>query len=168
MMKLKALTAAVLVTLSAGAFAAVTPVAPTFPVTILSDSDVADFGDSSFSGIATWNYASTFSLDLTMFGVGSDTFSYTLSKIGGASTSPAPFSFVNAVGSKHKQYIGLSAGMYSFSYNVDMLDGSSAGLTLKSSIAPMAPVPEPETYAMLLAGLGLMGAIAKRRKDKQA
>jgi hypothetical protein len=30
----------------------------------------------------------------------------------------------------------------------------------------MAPVPEPETYAMLLAGLGLMGGIA-RRKQKQ-
>lgn len=29
-------------------------------------------------------------------------------------------------------------------------------------------VPEPETYAMLLAGLGLMGAIARRRKDKAA
>lgn len=28
-------------------------------------------------------------------------------------------------------------------------------------------VPEPETYAMFLAGLGLMGAIAKRRKSKQ-
>ena len=28
------------------------------------------------------------------------------------------------------------------------------------------PVPEPETYAMLLAGLGLMGAIARRRKQK--
>lgn len=27
-----------------------------------------------------------------------------------------------------------------------------------------APVPEPETYAMLLAGLGLVGAIARRRK----
>ncbi len=27
-------------------------------------------------------------------------------------------------------------------------------------------VPEPETYAMLLAGLGLMGAIARRRKSK--
>lgn len=26
-----------------------------------------------------------------------------------------------------------------------------------------APVPEPETYAMLLAGLGLMGALARRR-----
>lgn len=30
-----------------------------------------------------------------------------------------------------------------------------------------APVPEPETYAMLLAGLGLMGVIARRRKSKQ-
>ncbi len=29
-------------------------------------------------------------------------------------------------------------------------------------------VPEPETYAMMLAGLGLMGAIARRRKAKAA
>ena len=31
-----------------------------------------------------------------------------------------------------------------------------------------APVPEPETYAMLLAGLGLMGGIARRRKAARA
>ncbi len=30
--------------------------------------------------------------------------------------------------------------------------------------AALAPVPEPETYAMLLAGLGLMGALARKRK----
>jgi hypothetical protein len=29
---------------------------------------------------------------------------------------------------------------------------------------PVASVPEPETYAMLLAGLGVIGAIARRRK----
>ncbi len=29
-------------------------------------------------------------------------------------------------------------------------------------------VPEPETYAMLLAGLGVMGAVARRRKAPQA
>jgi hypothetical protein len=29
----------------------------------------------------------------------------------------------------------------------------------------MQAVPEPESYAMLLAGLGLMGTIARRRKS---
>jgi len=32
----------------------------------------------------------------------------------------------------------------------------------------VAAVPEPETYAMLLAGLGVLGAIARRRKQKGA
>lgn len=31
-----------------------------------------------------------------------------------------------------------------------------------------APVPEPETYAMLIAGLGLMGFVARRRQKKLA
>jgi hypothetical protein len=34
--------------------------------------------------------------------------------------------------------------------------------------ANISPVPEPETYAMLLAGLGLMGGMARRRKQKLA
>jgi hypothetical protein len=33
-------------------------------------------------------------------------------------------------------------------------------------LASVAPVPEPETYAMLLAGLGLMGAVTRRRKQQ--
>ena len=41
------------------------------------------------------------------------------------------------------------------------LDGTSFKSTLVA-----APVPEPETYAMMLAGLGLMGTIARRRKQK--
>ena len=32
----------------------------------------------------------------------------------------------------------------------------------------LTPVPEPETYAMFMAGLGLMGFIARRRKNVQA
>ena len=32
----------------------------------------------------------------------------------------------------------------------------------------VSAVPEPETYAMMLAGLGLMGTIARRRKNKHA
>ena len=34
--------------------------------------------------------------------------------------------------------------------------------------APISPVPEPETYAMLLAGLGLMAGVARRRKKQLA
>jgi hypothetical protein len=33
-----------------------------------------------------------------------------------------------------------------------------------SAVASLAPVPEPETYALLLAGLGLVGTMVRRRK----
>lgn len=34
--------------------------------------------------------------------------------------------------------------------------------------SPVSAVPEPETYAMMLAGLGLIGAIARRRQQRKA
>lgn len=33
---------------------------------------------------------------------------------------------------------------------------------------PVGAIPEPETYAMLMAGLGLLGAVARRRKQQAA
>ena len=41
-------------------------------------------------------------------------------------------------------------------------------LNLVSSSTVSAPIPEPETYAMMLAGLGLMGFVARRRRQKEA
>lgn len=34
-----------------------------------------------------------------------------------------------------------------------------------TNVATLQPVPEPETYAMMLAGLGLLGVVARRRKQ---
>jgi hypothetical protein len=39
-----------------------------------------------------------------------------------------------------------------------------AGPNSTQDLGVFAPIPEPETYAMLLAGLGLMGFVARRRR----
>lgn len=47
--------------------------------------------------------------------------------------------------------------------------GTSSYISAASATVPLipAPVPEPETYAMLLAGLCLVGVVARRRKARQ-
>jgi hypothetical protein len=46
------------------------------------------------------------------------------------------------------------------------LQNQGDGVLASYAMLDIAPVPEPESYAMLLAGLGLMGTIARRRKTK--
>ncbi len=45
--------------------------------------------------------------------------------------------------------------------------GTLGGIYSGSIETVAAPVPEPETYAMLLAGLGLMGAVVRRRSSRK-
>jgi hypothetical protein len=49
--------------------------------------------------------------------------------------------------------------------NITGVTGGTAGGIYAGAIA--AAVPEPETYAMLLAGLGLMGAVVRRRGTRK-
>ena len=44
--------------------------------------------------------------------------------------------------------------------------GNPTGLRVEFLSSNVAAVPEPETYAMLLGGLALVGAVARRRKQK--
>jgi hypothetical protein len=60
---------------------------------------------------------------------------------------------------------GWSSADSSGTGNAPTIPWCSWTATLKSYTYDVAAVPEPETYAMLLAGLGLVGAIARRRKS---
>lgn len=57
-----------------------------------------------------------------------------------------------------------AAPAYVWDVGVMNLTDSSGGLHQDL----LAPIPEPETYAMLLAGLGLMGFVVRRRQRKLA
>jgi hypothetical protein len=43
--------------------------------------------------------------------------------------------------------------------------GTARGVTTYSVDFTAAPIPEPETYALMLAGLGVVGYIARRRRN---
>ena len=62
---------------------------------------------------------------------------------------------------------GLAAGSYEVRFgNGQCCSYQEFGVDNVSITLP--PVPEPETYVMLLAGLGLLGFAARRRKQKEA
>jgi hypothetical protein len=59
----------------------------------------------------------------------------------------------------------LPAGMYQLKVSGTGITGASASYGGNIVATPVAaPIPEPETYAMLLAGLGVVGFVARRRK----
>lgn len=59
-----------------------------------------------------------------------------------------------AAGTYYLQIAGNASGTYGGLYNGAI------------NITTTSPVPEPETFVMMLAGLGLMGAVARRRNKK--
>ena len=71
-------------------------------------------------------------------------------------------------------FVGLIDAANPFS-NIVLINGTSGldvafqdgfGYDLLTTGTPVAAIPEPETYALLLAGLAAVGAAARRRKEK--
>jgi hypothetical protein len=59
----------------------------------------------------------------------------------------------------------LVAGDYYLQVSGNMVSNTGASF---GGAVMLAPVPEPETYGMMLGGLGVLGFLARRRKSKQA
>ncbi len=89
------------------------------------------------------------SLTNTFSGTGNSGFLFALDAIQAAQANP----FV--IGTNR---IGLSASVLNATGGVETFFVTNLGTP------PVAAIPEPETYALMLAGLGLMGFVLRRRK----
>ncbi len=82
---------------------------------------------------------------------------------GGVQTTASTNASVVAAASNmiyNAQHGSAGSTQYSFS----LYTNSNKQDYLVATMGPVAPVPEPETYTMLLAGLGLIGFTASRRR----
>lgn len=87
--------------------------------------------------------------------------SYSILTAGGATTGNS-WDYSSLIGTVHTAT--LAAGSYYYRvFGEKTVDGSTALYGLTSSVVA-APVPEPETYALLAAGLGVIGFVSSRRR----
>lgn len=141
---------------------------------------------SSHAADADWGAHAPLALDITVLPAGSffDTFSFTLGAQSIVTGSVDTFGSViggfslwdkggdGLIGTSDDLGLGggafggttsLTLGAGSYYYAVSGNAFSAGGYAIASS-AVAAPVPEPETYAMLAAGLGIVGFVASRRR----
>ncbi|SDP79048.1 PEP-CTERM protein-sorting domain-containing protein [Rhodoferax sp. OV413] len=124
-------------------------------------------GTNIFSVLAVKNSLTTASL--------LDPFTAVLTSLGGLTTYLTYSTAINSATNSFSQslyYTGnIAADTYTLTLSGGANNASSFSLLMSaSSLSPdiTTPVPEPETYAMMLAGLGLIGAVVRRRnKAKQ-
>lgn len=162
-MKIKSLAAALLTTIAAASASAASPTLMySDPITTSSFSNwlVGTINIGSVSNLEGFFFAAENISGTTPvpFKLSLDKVTFSSGAIGAWTTTGDKFSFLN-----------VAAGNYDVTATgtLDGLGGYKK-LALIGASYTLAPVPEPETYAMLLVGLGLMGAVVRRRNKSDS
>jgi hypothetical protein len=124
----------------------------------LGDSVVNVYQSTAAFGIFTAGNVESDTADRTKLGVIGFNFIVDES----AKLEPGQTSFVQVIRTNARTYTTGNFGL------LDGIGDNATGFGAASMAAPVAAVPEPETYALMLAGLGMMATIARRRKSKKA
>ena len=126
----------------------------------------------SFDATANGTYIWTLSFDLSGYNPATASFSGRFAADNSATVSLNGTQIGTSAGfgsfSSFAASSGFVSGLNTLSFvvtNLKQNGGNPTGLRAEFLASSVTAVPEPETYAMLLAGLALMGAVARRRKQ---
>lgn len=117
------------------------------------------FGSASYAGVVIGNYSGS--------GIGLSTGGDAVNIYNAGGVLQASVSFGESDASSPFQTFDNSVGLNNVTLSpLSVVGTHGAYLTANGfEIGSPSLVPEPETYAMLLAGLGLLGSIARRRRN---
>jgi len=145
---------------------------------------IADLGENGVWGagnhFVSFDHIGEMTLDLSFSGKTTTGFAFNYSAYddaaidGGAQFTVRYFDAQNNLIGSHNQTLTAfgsdtydlfaTTGYISNAANIAKISITGDGVVI-DNLTVTTPVPEPETYAMLLAGLGLMGGMARRRKN---
>lgn len=116
------------------------------------------FGSATYAGVVIGNYSGS--------GIGLSTGGDAVNIFNAAGALQASVTFGASDAASPFQTFDNSSGLNNVTLSVLSTAGTNGAFVIASGLEIGSPslVPEPETYAMLLAGLGLMGAAIRRRQ----